>query len=792
MGQVRAAWKIHGRLFAHHQFLATALGLAALLLYVRTLAPGVLDGDSGEWQYMANILGVAHSTGYPLYLLLAKIFTLIPLGNPAWRVNFFSAACAAASLPFVYALARRFSGSRAAALIAASLFALAPTLWASAVEAEVYALNTLLLAIALYLAVRWYDTHYVRYLFGLAFAFGLALDNHRVALFIAPALLLLLSTQRRWLSIGKLAAAAALVILPLLLYLYIPLRASQLLQDQSTANWALYPRSEAMLKGTISAYYNNTPYGIINLITGFDNRNKLGFQDDSTDSLAARLINAVALLIEQFNPLILILALIGLILMLRRERAAALFMILWAVGISAISIELRAQSTRFYFSGAYLVVALFLAMGVSALLAWSQKRYWSRVLVLAGLIAILLVTLVINFASMDRSGFRDYDTYARSVLGDNLASNAVVIAPWEIATGLRYLQFVEGQRPDLLIIHESPVRPQFDKLLGSARSLGRSFYYVQFNPEDRTDAGTRTVEAVGLPLLTVPAPKYSLGVDIIPGIRVLGYDLKPDPAAPGQMTKVFVYYQVTAPTTTRFIADLSLTDIRGDPHGDWEHSPVSQYYPTYYWKPGEYYRDVWDVPFSVDAPKGLYSIQLSWYPFDSATNATRYDRPRSVSFGPIRAGDFSAGLPPSPLRQVFANGMTLLGFGVQLRGSNSASTGAVDASPQLRRGQPLTVALYWTASRPISGAYTVFIHLEDSSGAVRAQSDRPPWNGMFPTDRWTVGESVRDDYVIQIPANLEAGEYALRVGVYQTPDMRVPLLSSGDQVLLSQFRLTEQ
>jgi hypothetical protein len=46
--------------------LATAVGLLSLVLYARTLAPGLLPGDSGEFQTMAILLGHTHPTGYPV------------------------------------------------------------------------------------------------------------------------------------------------------------------------------------------------------------------------------------------------------------------------------------------------------------------------------------------------------------------------------------------------------------------------------------------------------------------------------------------------------------------------------------------------------------------------------------------------------------------------------------------------------------------------------------------------------------------------------------------------------
>jgi hypothetical protein len=81
-----------------------------LILYVLTLAPGVLDGDSGEWQYMIPLVGVAHSTGYPLYIFLAKFFvSLVPFGSIAYRANLFSAVCAALAVGIFFLLASRLA-----------------------------------------------------------------------------------------------------------------------------------------------------------------------------------------------------------------------------------------------------------------------------------------------------------------------------------------------------------------------------------------------------------------------------------------------------------------------------------------------------------------------------------------------------------------------------------------------------------------------------------------------------------------------------------------------------------
>src|SRR4030095_16448683 len=163
------------------------------------------------------------------------------------------------TVPFVYLLANRVAHSRIAALIAASFFALMPTLWASATIAEVYALNTLLIALTLWFAIRFFDDGRARDLYALALCFGLALTNHRVAFFLLLCLLVVLWLRHSVLNTRKIVVASLAFLLPLAAYFYIPLRASQLLAQQSPETWQIYPRAEAIVNGQITAYYNHTP-----------------------------------------------------------------------------------------------------------------------------------------------------------------------------------------------------------------------------------------------------------------------------------------------------------------------------------------------------------------------------------------------------------------------------------------------------------------------------------------------------------------------------------------------------
>ncbi len=105
-----------------------------------------------------------------------------------------------------------------------------------------------------------------------------------------------------------------------------------------------------------------------------------------------------------------------------------------------------------------------------------------------------------------------------------------------------------------------------------------------------------------------------------------------------------------------------------------------------------------------------------------------------------------------PLSADLGGLVTLLGY----------SLGAEQVAP----GETLLLTLYWQAQRPIPERYTVFTHLLDFGGQVRGQMDSEPQGGGLPTDRWQVGEVVRDNYALEVDADATAGTHALEVGMY--------------------------
>jgi hypothetical protein len=173
-------------------WLAALVGVLALVLYVRTLAPDILYSDSAEFQTLAYTLGTTHSTGYPIYLLLARLVGFLPIASPAWRVNLVSALCAAWTVGGVYLLIRFFTPNRIGAVLGSVALALSYTFWSQAIIAEVYTPGTAVLTTVLLLLAHWQREPFVHRR-ALAWATALtclALGVHASAALIAPTALL--------------------------------------------------------------------------------------------------------------------------------------------------------------------------------------------------------------------------------------------------------------------------------------------------------------------------------------------------------------------------------------------------------------------------------------------------------------------------------------------------------------------------------------------------------------------------------------------------------------------------
>ena len=136
---------------------AILLFIFTAVIYFQTFSPSIYGADSGDLVSAAVVGGIAHPPGYPLYLIISRLFLLLPGLTPAAKINLFSLVTSATVAAAVYLLLFRLTKDRLAAVISSLTLALTVPFWLYSTIAEVYLLNSLFVVLLFYLAVKITD-----------------------------------------------------------------------------------------------------------------------------------------------------------------------------------------------------------------------------------------------------------------------------------------------------------------------------------------------------------------------------------------------------------------------------------------------------------------------------------------------------------------------------------------------------------------------------------------------------------------------------------------------------------
>ena len=195
--------------------IAGVIFLITFAVYFSTMAPTVSFWDTGEFIATSHILGVPHPPGSPLFLLVGKFFSLIPISSDiAFRVNIFSPIISALTISLLFLICNQFIDridtndnnkffKMWSSLTASLTFAFTHSHWFNAVETEVYAFSGFMTALVIFLIMRWskkiHDTNHIIYLIFISYIIGLATGLHLLNLLTIPFIGLII-----YFSIGKL------------------------------------------------------------------------------------------------------------------------------------------------------------------------------------------------------------------------------------------------------------------------------------------------------------------------------------------------------------------------------------------------------------------------------------------------------------------------------------------------------------------------------------------------------------------------------------------------------------
>ncbi|MEW5693411.1 MAG: DUF2723 domain-containing protein, partial [Candidatus Hydrogenedentota bacterium] len=201
------------------------IAAAGSIIYGITAAPTVTFEDSGEFITAAHILGIAHPSAYPIYLLICKIFTFLPFYEIAWRVNIASSLFVVLSGLILFDTLINISNKKTYFISSALsiLLFLSQEIWKQGVIAEVYSLN--LLFFALILRIQLSELPLLKKIYLNSLAVGLGLCNHLTLVFVVPFLIIDIIWRYKKNVFDKMVLLVIIFfIIGISAYLYLPIR----------------------------------------------------------------------------------------------------------------------------------------------------------------------------------------------------------------------------------------------------------------------------------------------------------------------------------------------------------------------------------------------------------------------------------------------------------------------------------------------------------------------------------------------------------------------------------------
>ena len=433
-------------------------------IYMATLAPSVTFFDSGEFLTASYSLGSAHSPGYPLFLMYAKLFTWLPFGNIAFRINMATAFSSSLACLSVYLLTIRLLKDeriveegrlagfavKGAGLAAALAFGVTPRLWLQSNHDKPYPLLAFIAAIIFLLLLKWRE-HFKNgserpaYVYVCTFLAGMSMAVHQSVVLLLPSwiLLIVLTDWRMILRIKELILATAFALLGFSVHLYLPLRATQ----NPLLNWGDPKTYGQFMWHFLRKGYPGEPHG----------------RDASLLWAQVKAFNIP----HEFTWLGAALAVFALVCLWQRQKDVV---IAYGAGVATFLAVIAGYFntpnetiflTEEFFTPLYLLTAVLIGIGLFHLLGFALRkarlpeRYGMRVysLVTVMFFALPVSLCAVNYYENDQhNNYIAYD-YASNSLR-SLPQNAIMFTWGDSgAFPLWYLQGVERMREDLDLPH---------------------------------------------------------------------------------------------------------------------------------------------------------------------------------------------------------------------------------------------------------------------------------------------------------------------------------------------------
>lgn len=434
-------------------------GLTALVVYLLTLARHVGAWDIAEFQTIPHLFGIPHPTGYPLFTILGGLWSRLPLGSMAVRMNMLSAVLFSGAAAGIAALGIKLRVRPTVAAAAALLFSFATGTWRNAVHIEVQSLHLFLLSMLLIAWLVAREDPTPRHIAVMCLIAGLGLAHHGLMSLMAGPLLAAyaLSHLRLVLHWRTIVVALPALILPLGFFFYLPLRADSapIYDANPLQSWWQTIRGEGfrgtlLQRGSLTIWKNDVDVHLL-------------------------------LLRHWMGLLVLLLAVAGVGVLARNNARTAGGLVAIALIASYVQANSTDDNDR-YLLGVVLIAALMAGIAASRIIdvvVESLPDAWHRSALVAGVTAFALIPAVVlgaNYRSSDKSNDR-FDVDNGTAVLNALPQRCVLWAYWDLRTTFFYLHYIEHVRPDVTVLDSRSTLT-----VGIFPQAGDVFLGVQLDP----------------------------------------------------------------------------------------------------------------------------------------------------------------------------------------------------------------------------------------------------------------------------------------------------------------------
>lgn len=461
------------------------VSIFVFLIYLLTIAPSVIQIDAGELAAVQLTLGIAHPTGYPLFTILGYLFSLLPLPfTKIFQMNLLAAIYTATAVGIFVITVKTILDNLAsfnpkpvsvpkktkrsdrkkkeietenqttyqlsetkkyvASIFSGLALAFSKTFWFQSTSVEVYSLHLLLICLIIFTLIKAYLQNEEgqkilgNYWFILASVLALGFSNHMTTLLILPALAYLFFDK---FGINKesikkifLMIAAFLPIL-LLIYSYLPIRASQ----QPELNWGNPIDLERILRHISGKQYQVWLFS-------------------SMEAAKKQLGYFFSTLTSEFNVTIVPIV-IGIFAAYSLSKKIFVFWIIVFASTVLYSINYDIVDIDSYFLLAYVSLSFFSAVGILKIYSWLKFSNHKEIPEIIIALVFVLVAVSFNYKKVDQSKTEIFEDYTKSLINSMDKKSIVLSYQWDFfISASYYFQHVENFRRDVIVIDKELLR----------------------------------------------------------------------------------------------------------------------------------------------------------------------------------------------------------------------------------------------------------------------------------------------------------------------------------------------